>query len=428
MALFNYATKELTLKVVYYGPGLSGKTTNIQHLHRSIQPEKRGKLLSLATETDRTLFFDFLPVELGKVNDFDVRFQLYTVPGQIRYNSTRRLVLKGADAVVFVADSQREMKAFNKESLESMIDNLRANGLDPDEIPVVLQYNKRDLKNIMPVEELDADLNLKGHPVFLASAVAGQGVDDTFKGIIKILMSDLAEKQKLSAVKSSEAAVAKASAKAEEPVYDLEDMIERFGPDAEPSGRQAESRAAAGTAPSAAPGSLKCTSPAKEIETPSGAACPGNGGPPPANASGAEMDLVLPYLEEVKKALAGLSSRLDALGPALQGSLEKTLQAKISEAVRPSSPQPDPETGKRLREIKDLISGIPSAVSELAADRRAFEPENAKTARRDAQTEELIALAREIKRLQEESLSYLKQPREPAPAKKRKKGFFFGLF
>ena len=147
MALFNYATKEITLKIVYYGPGLSGKTTNIQNLHSVLNSENKGKLLSLSTESDRTLFFDFLPVELGKIKEFSIRFQLYTVPGQVRYNATRKVVLKGADAVVFVADSQRDMRDQNIESFENMRDNLISNNINPDEIPVVLQYNKRDLKN-----------------------------------------------------------------------------------------------------------------------------------------------------------------------------------------------------------------------------------------------------------------------------------------
>src|SRR4030065_1095541 len=159
MALFNYATKEITLKIVYYGPGLSGKTTNIQNLHSALNPDNKGKLLSLSTESDRTLFFDFLPVELGKIKEFSIRFQLYTVPGQVRYNATRKVVLKGADAVVFVADSQREMREQNIESFENMRDNLIANNINPDEFPLVLQYNKRDLKNLLTVDELNTDLN-----------------------------------------------------------------------------------------------------------------------------------------------------------------------------------------------------------------------------------------------------------------------------
>ncbi|RME69277.1 MAG: hypothetical protein D6778_00725 [Nitrospirae bacterium] len=197
MALFNYATKEVTLKIVYYGPGLSGKTTNLQYLHSSIDPSKRGKLLSLATEADRTLFFDFMPVELGKVKDFSIRFQLYTVPGQVRYNATRKLVLKGADAVVFVADSQRGMLDENIESLENMYENLRANNIDPDEIPVVMQYNKRDLSDIMSVEELNEHLNKKGYPYFEAVAIDGTGVNETFQAAIKLLLKQLAVKYKI---------------------------------------------------------------------------------------------------------------------------------------------------------------------------------------------------------------------------------------
>src|SRR3990172_8810749 len=164
MAFFNYATKEITLKIVYYGPGLSGKTTNLQHLHSVLNPENKGKLLSLSTESDRTLFLDFLPVELGKIRDFSIRFQLYTVPGQVRYNATRKIVLKGADGVIFVADSQREMKEQNIESFENMRENLSSNNINPDEIPIILQYNKRDLQNISTIEELNNDLNQARHP------------------------------------------------------------------------------------------------------------------------------------------------------------------------------------------------------------------------------------------------------------------------
>jgi signal recognition particle receptor subunit beta len=149
MALFNYASKEITIKIVYYGPGLSGKTTNLQYLHSILDPKTKGKLLSLATEADRTLFFDFLPVELGKIRDFSIRFQLYTVPGQVRYDATRKLVLRGADAIVFVVDSQREMREQNIESLNNMHENLIANNINPDDIPLILQYNKRDLSNVL---------------------------------------------------------------------------------------------------------------------------------------------------------------------------------------------------------------------------------------------------------------------------------------
>jgi signal recognition particle receptor subunit beta len=198
MALFNYATKEITLKIVYYGPGLSGKTTNLQHLHAVLNPETKGKLLSLSTEADRTLFFDFLPIEIGKIRDFSIRFQLYTVPGQVRYNATRKVVLKGADAVVFVADSQKAMREQNIESFDNMRENLISNNIKPDSLPLILQYNKRDLSNILAREELDRDLNPNSlYEVREASAINGSGVEDTFKSISRSLLKDIARKHKV---------------------------------------------------------------------------------------------------------------------------------------------------------------------------------------------------------------------------------------
>jgi len=204
VAFFNYVTKEITLKVVYYGPGLSGKTTNLQHLYSVLDPSSRGKFISLATESDRTLFFDFLPVELGKIKDFSVRFQLYTVPGQIRYNATRKLVLKGADAVVFVADSQRDLKEQNLESLANMRENLLSNNVNPDEIPVVVQYNKRDLPNVLSTEELRTDLNKKDYQDIEAVAVSGRGVEETFRLVTKILLKDIIKKHKVDIVPPKE--------------------------------------------------------------------------------------------------------------------------------------------------------------------------------------------------------------------------------
>lgn len=197
MAFFNYVTKEITLKVVYYGPGLSGKTTNLQHLYSILDPSQKGKFISLSTESDRTLFFDFLPVDLGKIRDFNLRFQLYTVPGQIRYNATRKLVLKGADAVVFVADSQKEMREQNIESLNNMRENLISNNIDPDSIPVVLQYNKRDLPNLLSIDDLNSDLNKKGYPYIEAEALNGKGVKETFDLITRLLLKDIVRKHKV---------------------------------------------------------------------------------------------------------------------------------------------------------------------------------------------------------------------------------------
>jgi len=198
MSLFNYATKELTIKIVYYGPGLSGKTTNLQYLHSLLDHERRGKLLSLATEADRTLFFDFLPVDLGKIRDFTVRFQLYTVPGQVRYNATRKLVLKGADAIIFVADSQREIREQNIESLKNMRENLIANNINPDDIPIILQYNKRDLPNILSIDELNKDLNGgRKYEYFESIAIDGVGVEDSFQRITKLTIKDIEKKHSI---------------------------------------------------------------------------------------------------------------------------------------------------------------------------------------------------------------------------------------
>jgi hypothetical protein len=194
MVLFNYSTKELTAKVVYYGPGLCGKTTNLQWIHEKLPIKNKGKMLSLATETDRTLFFDFLPIEIGTIRGMKTRIQLYTVPGQVFYNATRRMVLKGADAVCFVCDSQEAMLDANLESYENMRQNLEANEIDPDEIPVVLQYNKRDLPNALPIEILNERMNLRNYPFYEAIAVRGIGVEDTLKAVTKLVFKSLSVK------------------------------------------------------------------------------------------------------------------------------------------------------------------------------------------------------------------------------------------
>jgi hypothetical protein len=191
MALFNYATRELSAKIVYYGPGLSGKTTNIEMVHKMLRPEQKGRLISLPTETDRTLFFDFLPIELGQIKGFKVRFHLYTVPGQVFYNATRRLVLQGVDGVVFVADSQREMINGDMESLKNLMDNLSSYGKKLEDLPFVLQYNKRDLRNAAPVEELDAALNFLHVSTYEAVAPAGKGVTETLVGISRMVFAHL---------------------------------------------------------------------------------------------------------------------------------------------------------------------------------------------------------------------------------------------
>ena len=198
MVLFNYSTRELTAKIVFYGPGLCGKTTNLQYVYESIPDNvKKGKMLSLATKTDRTLFFDFLPLELGKIRGMRTRIQLYTVPGQVFYNSTRRLVLKGADGVVFVADSQAKMLEANVESYRNLEDNLREIGLRIEEIPLVMQFNKRDLPHLSSVEEMNTQINRHNTPFYEAVATTGIGVEDTLKAITKLVLNNLATKYKL---------------------------------------------------------------------------------------------------------------------------------------------------------------------------------------------------------------------------------------
>jgi signal recognition particle receptor subunit beta len=194
MVLFNYATKEITAKIVYYGPGLCGKTTNLQFIYDSLPSNNKSKMLSLATKTDRTLFFDFLPLDLGKIRGMRTKLQLYTVPGQVYYNSTRQLVLKGADGIVFVADSQDFALDANQESLQNLEDNLKRQGVRIREIPLVLQYNKRDLPNAMPVKEMDDAINKQHVPYFESVATTGIGVEEALKGITQLVLTHLVKK------------------------------------------------------------------------------------------------------------------------------------------------------------------------------------------------------------------------------------------
>lgn len=183
MAVYNYDGEEINVKIVYYGPGLGGKTTNLEQIHAALPRANKGKMVSMKTRTDRTLFFDFLPIEVGGVNGYTVRFLLYTVPGQVYYNATRKLVLKGVDAVVFVADSSKNRLEDNKESIQNLEDNLNELGMSLKEIPWIIQYNKRDLSDALPRETMESELNLWNVPSFEATAVEGAGVYETFEGI-----------------------------------------------------------------------------------------------------------------------------------------------------------------------------------------------------------------------------------------------------
>ena len=191
MSFINFPAREINCKLVYYGPGLGGKTANLQWIYENTGAGQKGKMISLATETDRTLFFDFLPLDLGTVRGFKTRFHLYTVPGQVFYEASRKLILKGADGVVFVADSQEERMDANQETLENLKENLRDHGLDFNTIPYALQLNKRDLPGVLPVEELTRLLQQKGEPVLEGVAIQGIGVFETLKEVAKLVLAEL---------------------------------------------------------------------------------------------------------------------------------------------------------------------------------------------------------------------------------------------
>jgi mutual gliding-motility protein MglA len=191
MSFINFMQREINCKLVYYGPGLCGKTTNLQYIYERTNPDAKGKMISLATETERTLFFDFLPLSLGEIRGLKTRFHLYTVPGQVFYDASRKLILKGVDGVVFVADSQSERADANIESLDNLRANLAEHGYNLDTIPYVIQYNKRDLPNVLSMEELRAQLNPTNAPEFEACARSGKGVFETLKALAKLVLADL---------------------------------------------------------------------------------------------------------------------------------------------------------------------------------------------------------------------------------------------
>jgi mutual gliding-motility protein MglA len=191
MSMINYASREITCKLVYYGTGLGGKTTNLEHIHSRVDPDSRGKMISLSTETDRTLFFDFLPVDLGEIRGFKTRFQLYTVPGQVYYNASRKLILKGVDGIIFVADSQAHRAEANVEAMHNLYENLASYRIDLDQIPFAIQYNKRDLDSALPLDELRRELNPGAVPDFEAVAIDGTGVFETLRAVSKLVVKTL---------------------------------------------------------------------------------------------------------------------------------------------------------------------------------------------------------------------------------------------
>ena len=194
MPLVHYAAREIVCKIIYYGPARSGKTTNLQWVHRAVPDDRRSDMVSLATENDRTLFFDYLPLELGQISGFKMRFQLYTVPGQVYYNATRKLVLRGADGVVFVADSQQGRGEENLESLRNLQENLLEHGFDIAQVPLVIQYNKQDLDDAVPAAELDRELNFRDVPSFPAEAIRGAGVLETLRSVSDLVLGSVAHR------------------------------------------------------------------------------------------------------------------------------------------------------------------------------------------------------------------------------------------
>jgi signal recognition particle receptor subunit beta len=191
MSMINYASREINCKIVYYGTGLGGKTTNLEYIYSRVNPDTKGKMISLATESERTLFFDFLPIDLGEVRGFKTRFHLYTVPGQVYYNASRRLILKGVDGIVFVADSQASRAEANIESMHNLYENLETYGYDLESIPFAIQYNKRDMPNILSSEELRAQINPMGVPDFEGVAIEGTGVFETLSCVSKLVVEAL---------------------------------------------------------------------------------------------------------------------------------------------------------------------------------------------------------------------------------------------
>src|SRR5207248_3834917 len=194
VSFINYSSREINRKIAYYGPGHCGKTTNLQYIYANTNQNAKWKMISLATETERTLFFDFLPLSLGEIRGFKTRFHLYTVPGQVFYDASRKLILKGVDGVVFVADSQEMRMEANAESLQNLDRNLKEQGYDLRTVPFVLQFNKRDLPTALPMDEMYRQLNFKGEPTFEAVAMSGTGVFDTLKAVAKLVLTELKKK------------------------------------------------------------------------------------------------------------------------------------------------------------------------------------------------------------------------------------------
>ena len=304
MVLFNYATRELTAKIVYYGPGLCGKTTNLQFIHENLPGQVKGKMLSLATKTDRTLFFDFLPLDLGEIRGMKTRVQLYTVPGQVFYNETRKLVLKGVDGVVFVADSQQDMLSPNVEAFKNLEQNLKGHGIALAELPHVIQFNKRDLPKLSSLDEINAGVNKYNAPFYESVATTGIGVKDTLNAITKLVLLHLTKKY--GAVTSSTA-----KSKPKGAAVPAAVATPTAAPPAASAAPTIPQAAAAASAPAPAPAAAAAAPSPVEPATPVVAAGP------PAKASGPTFDEteIDDLVNEVQAAGADVAIDLPAVTP-----------------------------------------------------------------------------------------------------------------
>lgn len=350
MVFLNYTTMQMTAKIVYYGPGLCGKTTNLQWIHEKTAPSSRGEMVSLETEADRTLFFDLLPLDVGVIGGMKVRLQLYTVPGQVFYNATRRLVLKGVDGVVFVADSQVPALEPNEESLANLKQNLEELGLSVPELPFVVQYNKRDLRNILPVEKLEEQLNPTGVPSFEAAAIHGVGVFETLKEISGLAL-DQVRKRLAEERSSGSIRVTDAQAKALKDAAGQDD--EKEGDEVETSAREAEETSEE-TPKEADEEAAASEAEKEEEEAPIAAADKGNGAaaePEPDENDEVDIDLDDPALMEPL---------------AVEFAEEDTDKLR----VRAVSTKGSRDIGVELRKLREMTQDTPSKAPTAVRDRK----------------------------------------------------------
>ncbi len=389
MVFFNYSTMQMAAKVVYYGPGLCGKTTNLQWIFEHTSTESRGEMVSLATETDRTLFFDLLPIDVGSIAGFSTRIQLYTVPGQVFYNTTRKLVLKGVDGVVFVADSQRPMLQANVESFQNLEENLAEMGLALDNLPVVLQYNKRDLPAICSTEELNQALNRQGWPAVEASAINGQGVFETLKMISKATL--LALKKRLTKSRPESAGAAAGGRRPSTPIARPPTM-----PRPAPVKKPAAPPPAAGAAAAAEEAAV--SSPSTEA-------------PPPD----LEMDLEPPALEEAA-APADEAAEQPAEEAAAEEAAAEEAAAEEAAAEQPAEEAAAEEAAEPAAEKADAEEEAPPREAAAAGVAEAEAAETEEAAAEEAEIEE--AAAREAEAA--EAVPAAEAPAAP-PAPKRRK-------